>query len=322
VDYPRLGSSGLTVSRIGLGMMSYGDPGAQSWALREEDAEPIVRHAVDAGIIFFDTADMYSGGVSERVTGRLLRRLFPKRDSYVLATKVYYPTGPGPNDRGLSRKHVLAAIDASLARLGTDYVDLYQVHRFDDQTPVEETMTALHDVVRAGKARYIGASAMYAWQLAKAQHAAAAAGLTGFIAMQNRYNLVNREDERELIPLCRDLGLGLVPYSPLARGLLAGTRERDGTRHTRRAQADRGDRLADLDVAEDVRAVAAQRGLPAAQIALAWLLSRAGVTAPLIGATSKQHVDDAVAALTVRLDDDEVARLEARYLPRLLSDYS
>jgi Aldo/keto reductase family len=185
MDYPRLGSSGLTVSRIGLGMMSYGDPAAQPWALREDDAEPIVRHAVEAGIIYFDTADMYSGGVSEQITGRLLRRLFPSRDSYVLATKVYYPTGSGPNDRGLSRKHVLAAIDASLARLGTDHVDLYQVHRFDDQTPVEETMTALHDVVRAGKARYIGASAMYAWQLAKAQHAAATAGRTGFITMQN-----------------------------------------------------------------------------------------------------------------------------------------
>ena len=322
MDYPRLGSSGLTVSRIGLGMMSYGDPAAQPWALREDDAEPIVRHAVDAGIIFFDTADMYSGGVSEQITGRLLRRLFPSRDSYVLATKVYYPTGSGPNDRGLSRKHVLAAIDASLARLGTDHVDLYQVHRFDDQTPVEETMTALHDVVRAGKARYIGASAMYAWQLAKAQHAAAAAGLTGFTAMQNRYNLVNREDEREMIPLCRDLGLGIVPYSPLARGLLAGTRDRDGTRHTRRAQSDRGDRPADLDVAEDVRAIAAQRGLTPAQIALGWLLARPGVTAPLIGATSKHHIDDAVAALTVQLADDEVARLEARYLPRLLSDYS
>jgi 1-deoxyxylulose-5-phosphate synthase len=212
MDYPRLGSSGLTVSRIGLGMMSYGDPDSQSgdpdsqsWALREDDAEPIVRHAADAGIIFFDTADVYSGGASEQITGRLLRRLFPRRDDYVLATKVYYPTGPGPNDRGLSRKHVLAAIDASLSRLGTDHVDLYQAHRFDNQTPVEETMAALHEVVRAGKARYIGASAMYAWQFAKAQHAAAG-GLTRFISMQNRYNLVNREDERKLIPLCRDLG--------------------------------------------------------------------------------------------------------------------
>ena len=322
MEYLRLGSSGLAVSRIGLGMMSYGDPGLQSWALREDAAEPIVRHAADAGVIFFDTAGTYSGGASEEITGRLLRKLFPRRDDYVLATKVYYPTGPGPNDRGLSRKHVLSAIDASLARLGTDYVDLYQVHRFDSQTPPEETMTALHDVVRAGKARYLGASAMYAWQFAKMQHTAAAAGLTPFISMQNRYNLVNREDERELIPLCRDLGVGVVPYSPLARGLLAGTRERDGTRRTRRARADHGDRPADFSVAEAVRAVAAERGVPPAQIALAWLLSRDGVTAPLIGATSKRHLDDAASALTMRLAQPEVARLTGPYLPRLLSDYS
>jgi 1-deoxyxylulose-5-phosphate synthase len=322
MDYLRLGSSGLKVSRIGLGMMSYGDPASQNWALPEDDAEPIVRHAVEAGIIFFDTADMYSGGVSEQITGRLLRRLFPHRDDYILATKVYYPTGPGPNDRGLSRKHVLASIDASLARLGTDYVDLYQVHRFDDQTPPEETMTALHEVVRAGKARYIGASAMYAWQLAKTQHTAATAGLTRFISMQNRYNLVNREDERELIPLCRDLGMGVVPYSPLARGMLAGTRMRDGTRRTQRARADNGDRPADFDVAEAVLAAAAERGLPPAQLALAWLLSRDGVTTPLIGATRKQHVDDAVGALAVRLEQEEISRLETPYLPRLLSDYS
>jgi 1-deoxyxylulose-5-phosphate synthase len=320
MDYLRLGSSGLTVSRIGLGMMSYGDPATQNWALREEDAEPIVRCAADAGVIFFDTADMYSGGVSERITGRLLRRVFARRDDYVLATKVYYPTGAGPNDKGLSRKHILASIDASLGRLGTDHVDLYQIHRFDTQTPVEETMTALHDVVRAGKARYIGASAMYAWQFAKLQQAAA--GLTRFVSMQNRYNLVNREDERELIPLCRDLGVGVVPYSPLARGLLAGTRERHGTRHSPRAQEDYGDRPADFDVAEAVHAVASERGLPAAQIALAWLLGRPAVTAPLIGATRKQHVDDAVGALTVKLEPGEVSDLEAPYLPRLLSDYS
>ena len=223
MEYRRLGSSGLMVSRIGLGMISYGDPSLQSWALTEDQAEPIVRQAVAAGIIFFDTADTYSDGVSEQITGRLLRKLFTRRDDYVLATKAYYPTGPGPNDRGLSRKHILAAIDASLARLGTDHVDVYQVHRFDAGTPAGETMTALDDIVRSGRARYLGASAMYAWQLAKLQHAAAAAGLTRFTAMQNRYNLVNREDERDLIPLCRDLGLGVIPYSPLARGLLAGT---------------------------------------------------------------------------------------------------
>lgn len=322
MDYLRLGNSGLSVSRIGLGMMSYGDPGVQSWALDVSQAEPIARNAAEAGIIFFDTADMYSDGASEAITGRLLRKLFPRREDYVLATKVYYPTGPGPNDRGLSRKHILAAIDGSLARLGTDHVDLYQVHRFDPHTRADETMAALHDVVRAGKARYIGASAMYAWQLAKLQRAAAAAGLTRFISMQNRYNLVNREDERELIPLCRDLGLGLVPYSPLARGLLAGTRTRDGTRHTPRARADRGDRPADHDVADAVRAVAAGRGLSPAQVAMAWLLNNDSVTAPLIGATRKQHIDDAVSALAVRLDREEIARLETPYLPRLLSDYS
>jgi len=321
MEYRALGSSGLMVSRIGLGMMSYGDPGRQSWALTEDQAEPIVRHAVETGIIFFDTADTYSDGASEQITGRLLRKLFTRREDYVLATKAYYPTGPGPNDRGLSRKHLLAAIDASLARLGTDHVDLFQVHRFDARTPVEETMTALEDIVRSGRARYLGASAMYAWQLAKLQHAAAA-GLTGFAAMQNRYNLVNREDERELIPLCRDLGVGVIPYSPLARGLLAGTRTRDGTRHTTRARADRGDRPADYDVADAVRAVAREHGLPPAQVAIAWLLSRDGVTAPLIGATRKQHIDDAAAALALRLSRAEEARLETPYQARLLSDYS
>jgi aryl-alcohol dehydrogenase-like predicted oxidoreductase len=321
MDYRQLGSSGLMVSRIGLGMMSYGDPGRQSWALTEDQAEPIVRHAVETGIIFFDTADTYSDGASEQITGRLLRKLFTRREDYVLATKAYYPTGPGSNDRGLSRKHILAAIDASLARLGTDHVDLYQVHRFDARTPVEETMTALEDIVRSGRARYLGASAMYAWQLAKLQHAAAA-GLSGLAAMQNRYNLVNREDERELIPLCRDLGVGVIPYSPLARGLLAGTRTRDGTRHTTRARADRGDRPADYDVADAVQAVAREHGLPPAQVAIAWLLGRDGVTAPLIGATRKQHIDDAAAALALRLSGEEAARLETPYQARLLSDYT
>jgi 1-deoxyxylulose-5-phosphate synthase len=324
MDYSRLGSAGLMVSRIGLGMMSYGDPTRQSWALTEEQAEPVIRHAVSAGIIFFDTADTYSDGASEEMTGRLLRKLFSHREDYVLATKVYYPSGPGPNDRGLSRKHILAAIDASLRRLGTDYVDLYQVHRFDQRTPAEETMTALHDVVRAGKARYIGASAMYAWQLAKLQSAARSAGLTRFAAMQNRYNLINREDERELIPFCHDQGLGVIPFSPLARGLLAGTRTRDGVRDTARARADsgRGDRPADFDVAGAVRAIASERGLPPAQIALAWLLSKEAVTAPIIGATRTKHLDDAAGALAIRLEREEIARLEAPYLPRLLSDFS
>ena len=322
MQYIRLGSSGLRVSRIALGMMSYGDPGLQRWALDEQQAEPIVRRAVGAGVIFFDTADMYSGGVSEEITGRLLAKFFARRDDYVLATKVYYPTGAGPNDRGLSRKHVLASIDASLARLGTDHVDLYLIHRWDEETPIGETMTALHDIVRAGKARYIGASAMPAWRFAKAQHTAQAAGLTGFTAMQNRYNLVNREEEREMLPLCADQGVGVLPYSPLARGLLAGTRERDGARHTVRAEADRADRDADFDVADVVRAIAAERDVPPAQVALGWLLGRHGVTAPVIGATRASHLDDAIAALDVRLTDGELSRLAEPYLPRLVTSYA
>jgi 1-deoxyxylulose-5-phosphate synthase len=317
--YARLGSSGLKVSRIALGMMSYGSQTERAWHLREDDAEPIVRRAVEAGVTFFDTADMYSDGMTEEITGRLLAKLFPQRDDYVLATKVYFPMGPGPNDGGLSRKHVLAGIDASLRRLGTDYVDLYQIHRWDDQTPIEETMQALHDLVRAGKARYIGASSMYAWQFAKAQHTATAAGWTRFISMQNHYNLLYREEEREMLPLCLDQGVGCIPWSPLARGLLAGNRERDGQRRTVRAGSDP---LAeemyvddDFDVVDTVRALAAERGLPPAQIALAWLLGKPAVTAPIVGATKLHHLQDAIAAVEVTLNQDEVARLEAPYRP-------
>ncbi len=224
MQYTRLGSSGLQVSRICLGMMSYGSTTERAWHLPEDAAEPIVARAVDAGVMFFDTADVYSDGLTEEITGRLLAKLFRSREDYVLATKVYFPMGPGPNDRGLSRKHVLASIDASLRRLGTDYVDIYQIHRWDYGTPIEETMEALHDVVRAGKARYIGASSMFAWQFAKAQHTAQAAGWTRFSSMQNHYNLVYREEEREMLPLCLDQGVGVIPWSPLARGLLAGSR--------------------------------------------------------------------------------------------------
>lgn len=310
-----VGDCGLHVSRIGLGMMSYGDPAEQSWALREDEAEPIVRQAAELGISFFDTADMYSGGVSEEITGRLLSKLFARREDYVLATKVYYPTGPEPNHRGLSRAHIMAAIDASLRRLGTDYVDLYQVHRWDSETPIAETMAALHDVVRAGKARYLGASTMRAWQFAKAQHTARQAGGTAFVSMQNRYSLANRDDEREMIPLCRDQGVGLLPYSPLARGLLAGKRQPDGARDTARAQEDQHHyRAADYEVADAVAAVAAELSRPPAQVALAWLLSRPGVTAPIIGATRPQHLADAVAALDLDLTDRQRARLEAPYL--------
>jgi 1-deoxyxylulose-5-phosphate synthase len=303
-------------------MMSYGDPAAQSWALPEDRAGPVVRRAVEAGVTFFDTADMYSDGASEVITGRLLAKVFARREDYVVATKVFYPTGPGPNDRGLSRKHLLASIDGSLKRLGTDYVDLYQVHRFDPDTPVEETVQALDDIVRDGKARYVGASAMYAWQFSKLQMASVVGGWSRFVAMQNRYNLVNREDERELIPLCRDLGVGVIPYSPLARGLLAGNRERTGRSHTVRGAAAAGsDRPVDFDVLDAVRATAERRGVPPACVALAWLLGRPGVTVPIIGATSERQVDDAVAALTIRLDDTEVSELERPYVARLMSDY-
>ncbi|TYB57411.1 aldo/keto reductase [Nonomuraea sp. PA05] len=324
--YMRLGSSGLQVSRICLGMMTYGDPDNWAWMLREDAAEPIVRRAVEAGVTFFDTADMYSGGASEEITGRLLGKLFERRDDYVLATKVYFPMGPGPNDRGLSRKHVLAAIDASLTRLGTDHVDLYQIHRWDDETPIEETMEALHDVVRAGKARYIGASSMYAWQFAKAQHAARTAGWTEFVSMQNHYNLVYREEEREMLPLCRDQGVGVIPWSPLARGLLTGSRHRDGRRRTVRSGSDllAGSMYtdADFDVVDVVRAVAAERGLPPAQLALAWLLGRPGVTAPIVGASKVGHLDDAVAAVEVSLSEEETARLQAPYRPHQVIGHS
>ena len=306
MKYVRLGASGLRVSRIGLGMMSYGDPAALSWSLDEDAAEPIVRRAVEAGVTFFDTADMYGDGASEEVTGRLLRRLFAQRGDYVLATKVYYPMGAGPNDRGLSRAHILDAVDASLRRLGTDHVDLYQVHRWDPDTPIEETMGALDDVVRAGKARYVGASLMRAWQFATAQHA----GPIRFVSMQTRYNLVYREEEREMLPLCRDQGVGVLPYSPLARGLLA----RSGPSGRATAEG-RSLSANDESVVRALKTVAAARGVPPAQVALAWVLGRPGVNAPIVGATKVGQVDDAVAAVDLTLTDEEVAALEAPYLP-------
>jgi 1-deoxyxylulose-5-phosphate synthase len=320
VEYVRLGSAGLKVSRICLGMMSYGSQAERAWHLDEAAAEPIVAAAIEGGITFFDTADTYSGGVSEQITGRLLARLFDRREDYVLATKVYFPMGTGPNDRGLSRKHVLAAIDASLDRLGTDYVDLYQIHRWDYQTPIEETMAALHEVVRAGKARYIGASSMFAWQFAKAQNLAERHGWTRFASMQNHYNLIYREEEREMIPLCADQGVAVLPYSPLARGVLAGNRGRQGERHTTRAGDDplsdeRYNSPGDFDVADRLAEVAAACGAPPAQVALAWLLSRPGVTAPIVGATRLGHISDALAAVQLRLGEEEVRRLEELYLP-------
>jgi aryl-alcohol dehydrogenase-like predicted oxidoreductase len=324
MDFTGLGSSGLKVSRICLGMMSYGDPPSRRWMLPEDEAEPIVRRAVEAGVAFFDTADMYSDGGSEEITGRLLRKLFRRRDDYVLATKVYFPMGDGPTDRGLSRSHILSAIDNSLGRLGTDHVDLYQIHRWDDETPIEETMAALHDVVRAGKARYIGASSMYAWQFAKAQHTAQAAGSTSFVSMQNHYNLVYREEEREMIPLCADQSVGVLPYSPLARGVLARSSKRNTARAGTGADpvADEMYDHTDYEVVEVVRKVADERGLPPAQIALAWLLSKPAVSAPIVGATKLPHVDDAVAALTLTLSGDEVARLEEPYRPHPVLGHS
>jgi len=323
MEYVNLGSTGLRVSRVCLGMMGYGKHESRAWALDEEAAEPIVRRAVDAGITFFDTADVYNGGESEVVTGRLLQRLFGTREEYVLATKVCMQTMPGENGRGLSRKHVLASIDASLERLGLEYVDLYQIHRWDPLTPIEETMEALHDVVKSGKARYIGASSMYAWQFAKAQRVAR----TPFVSMQNHYNLVYREEEREMIPQCMDQGVAVLPWSPVARGLLAGTRTRDGERLTTRAKTDAfGDSLyspdTDFTVVERAAAVAAGRGVALAQVALAWLLHKPGVTAPIVGATRVEHLEDAIAAEQLALGKDEIAELEEPYVPHAISGHN
>jgi 1-deoxyxylulose-5-phosphate synthase len=316
VEYTRLGASGLQVSRICLGMMSYGSSAWRDWVLDLDAARPLVRSAVDAGVIFFDTADMYSDGASEEVTGTLLREFFGSRDDYVLATKVFNPMGPGPNDRGLSRKHVLAGIDASLRRLGTDHVDLYQIHRWDPHTPIEETMEALHDVVRAGKARYIGASSMFAWQFAKAQHVAERNGWTRFVAMQDHYNLLYREEEREMHPLCLDQGVGVIPWSPLARGRLAKLpEERTTTRASSDVYARKMYGEADDAVVRALVDVAKARELPMAQVALAWMLQKDALTAPIVGATKPGQIDDAVAAVDVTLTGDEAAALEAPYVP-------
>ncbi len=319
MQYVNLGATGLRVSRVCLGMMSFGNHSDKPWVLDEDAAGPIVRAAVDGGINFFDTADTYSQGASEVATGRLLRKLL-SREEVVLATKVFMPMTPGENGGGLSRKHILAAIDASLQRLDMDYVDLYQIHRWDPRTPIEETMQALHDVVRAGKARYIGASSMFAWQFAKAQHVAQLAGCTRFVSMQNHYNLVYREEEREMIPLCIDQGVGVIPWSPLARGMLAGNRTRDGQRLTARAGSDPFadylyDQPTDFDVVDRVVAVAGERGVPPAQVALAWLLHKPGVTAPIVGATKAEHLQDALAAEQLTLSADEIERLEQPYVP-------
>jgi aryl-alcohol dehydrogenase (NADP+) len=319
MEYVNLGNSGLKVSRICLGMMTYGTSQWRDWVLDEQDARPFVKRALEMGINFFDTADMYSNGVSEEVTGRALRD-FARRDEIVLATKVFHPTGETPNERGLSRKHIMDAIDASLRRLGVEYVDLYQIHRWDATTPIEETLEALNDVVRAGKARYIGASSMYAWQFAKALFLQDMHGWVRFISMQDHYNLVYREEEREMIPLCLDQKIGVIPWSPLARGFLAGNRTPDRGGATTRAKTDRFAhhlyyQEGDFEVVDRVTSLAERLGVQPAQVALAWLLAQPGITAPIIGASKMPHLEQAVAALDIHLSDEDRSYLEEPYQP-------
>jgi aryl-alcohol dehydrogenase (NADP+) len=326
MDYVRLGSTGLKVSRLCLGCMTYGTSKWRPWVLDEEASRPFIKRALEQGVNFFDTADIYSLGVSEEVVGRALKD-YAKRHEVVIATKVYNKMGEAPNDRGLSRKHIFDAIDASLRRLQVDHVDLYQTHRWDHETPIEETMEALNDVVRAGKARYIGASSMYAWQFAKALHVSERNGWARFVTMQNHYNLVYREEEREMIPLCRDQGVGLIPWSPLARGFLAGNRTREKSGSTVRARTDDFAQQMyyqpdDFTVAERVQEVAREHGRKPTQIALAWLLSRPGMTAPIIGASKMEHLDDAVASLEVKLSGEDIKRLEEPYRPHPILGHS
>jgi 1-deoxyxylulose-5-phosphate synthase len=317
MEYRRLGTSGLKVSRITLGCMSFGDTsrGFNEWALDDEQAEPIFRQAVESGINFWDSANVYGYGTSEEIVGRAIRK-YTRREDVVLATKVYFKVGEGPGGSGLSRRAIMEQVDASLARLGTDYIDLYQIHRFDRETPAEETMEALHDVVKAGKARYIGASSMWAWQFAKLQYTAQRSGWTKFVSMQNQYSLMQREDEREMFGLLADQGVGSIPWSPLAKGRLA----RPWGGQTARSETDSVARWVlphdDKPIADAVQAVAADRGVPMAQVALAWVLKNPVVTAPIVGPTRPGHLADAVAALDIRLADEEVRRLEAPYTPR------
>ena len=326
MEYIRLGQTGLKVSRLCMGMMTYGDPKWRPWVLPAADARPFVIRALELGINFFDTADMYSLGASEQVTGQLLREL-ARRDEVVIATKVFSPMGPGPNERGLSRAHILDSIDASLKRLGLDYVDLYQIHRYDPDTPIEETLQTLHEVVQAGKARYIGASSMYAWQFARMLHVSQAHGWARFVSMQNHYNLVYREEEREMLPLCRAEGVGIIPWSPLARGFLAGNRTRTQDTATMRAQTDDFAqsmyyRDNDFAVVDQLKQVAAARGVAPAQIALAWVLAQPGVTAPIIGASRIEQLDELGAALSITLSQDECNALEKLYQPHPVLGHS
>lgn len=327
MKYVNLGKAGLKVSRICLGTMTFGSRKWRDWMLEEEEAHPIFRRAAELGINFFDTADVYSLGVSEEITGRALKDLFRDRDEYVVATKVHQPMGDKANQRGLSRKHVLGGIDASLRRLGLDHVDLYQIHRWDPGTPIEETMEALHDVVRAGKARYIGASSMYAWQFAKALFTADLHGWTRFVAMQNHYNLIYREEEREMIPLCIDQGVGVIPWSPLARGFLMGNRTREKSGETTRSKNDGFAHSmyyqdVDFEITDRVGQLAERLGISRATLALAWILHKPGITSPVVGTTKPPHLGEAVAALDVKLTQDDIAYLEEPYRPKGVLGFS
>ena len=327
MQYVNLGNTGMKVSRICLGMMTFGISKWRPWVLDEEESRPFVRRALEMGINFFDTANMYSAGVSEEVTGRALRD-FARREEVVVATKVYFPTNPDdPNAGGLSRKHIMDQIDASLQRLGMEYVDLYQIHRWDYTTPIEETMEALHDVVKAGKARYIGASSMYTWQFAKALHVAEMNGWTRFVSMQNHLNLVYREEEREMLPFCIDQGIGVIPWSPLARGFLTRKPQPGGKAPTKRAESDeqlreRYNQPEDYEVVARVAEIADERGVSQAQIALAWLLHKPGITAPIIGARKMSHLEEAAAAMEIELSQEEIARLEEPYRPHRVLGHS
>ena len=326
MKYVNLGRTGLQVSRICLGTMTYGTPQWREWVLTEEASRPFIQRALELGINFFDTANMYSRGVGEEVLGRALHD-FTRREEVVVATKVFFPMGDKPNQRGLSRVHIMNSIDASLRRLGTDYVDLYQIHRWDPETPIEETLEALHDVVKSGKARYIGASSMYAWQFAKALYLADLHGWTRFVSMQNHYNLIYREEEREMLPLCLDQGIGVIPWSPLARGFLAGNRSRAGGGETIRSKTDGYAaemyyQAADFVVADRAAQLAQQRDVSSAQIALAWMLHQPAVTTPIIGASKMQHLEEAVAALEIDLSADERTFLEAPYQPHRVLGHS
>jgi len=333
MEYTRLGKSGLKVSRICLGMMTYGSKSWQEWVLPEDEARPFVKRALELGINFFDTADMYSKGVSEEITGRAIKDFASSRDDVVIATKCYFPASSDkPNRSGLSRKHIFEAIDASLKRLGMDYVDLYQIHRFDKDTPIEETLEALHDLVRIGKVRYIGASSMYAWQFAKAQYIADKRGFTRFISMQNHYNLIYREEEREMNPFCVEEGVGLIPWSPLAQGFLAGNRPKPALGEqkggdTTRAKTDKYAKTMyyqdnDYEVLEATQNIAKSRGVASTQIALAWLLHQPNVAAPIIGASKMAHLEDAVASVKIKLTPEELEKLAAPYKPHRILGHS